>query len=42
MNEEQKREYEKYKLRVKLWEHDFKKQNNRIPSKVRIILTKKY
>lgn len=27
----------KYKLRVKHWEHDFKKKHNRKPSKVRNI-----
>lgn len=30
-----KAKYEKYKLTVKLWEHEFKKTNQRIPSKVR-------
>lgn len=29
-----KHKYQKFKLRVKLWEKDFKKKNGRIPSKV--------
>lgn len=29
-----KQKYQKYKLRVKLWEKDFKKKNGRVPSKV--------
>lgn len=29
-----KEKYQKYKLRVKLWEKDFKKTHNRVPSKV--------
>lgn len=29
-----KEKYQKYKLRVKLWEKDFKKKHNRVPSKV--------
>lgn len=29
-----KQKYQKYKLRVKLWEKDFKKKHGRIPSKV--------
>lgn len=34
MDGEFKEKYEKYKLTVKIWEHEFKKKNNRIPSKV--------
>lgn len=29
-----KQNYQKYKVRVKMWEKDFKKKFNRIPSKV--------
>lgn len=32
-----KDKYQKYKLRVKLWENDFKKKHGRVPSKVREI-----
>lgn len=31
-----KLKYQKYKLRVKVWEKDFKKKNGRVPSKVRL------
>lgn len=34
MEKELKEKYESYKLTVKHWEHDFKKINKRIPSKV--------
>lgn len=34
MEKEFKEKYEGYKLTVKLWEHEFKRENNRIPSKV--------
>lgn len=37
MDEEYKKKYEKYKLTVKIWENDFKKKNNRIPSKVNFL-----
>lgn len=37
MDSESKQKYEKYKMTVKVWEQDFKKQNNRIPSKVKKI-----
>lgn len=40
MDGEFKEKYEKYKLIVKLWENDFKKTQNRIPSKVSVV--KKY
>lgn len=32
-----KEKYQKYKLRVKVWEKDFKKKRGRVPSKVRDI-----
>lgn len=34
MDKEFKAKYEGYKLTVKRWEHEFKKANQRIPSKV--------
>lgn len=34
MDKQFKEKYEAYKLTVKLWECEFKKRNNRIPSKV--------
>lgn len=32
------KEYKKYKLQIKIWEHKFKKRESRVPSKVRSIL----
>jgi len=37
MDSEWKVKYEKYKKTVKIWEYEFKKQNHRIPSKVRFL-----
>lgn len=34
MEKEAKKKYEGYKLTVTRWEQEFKKTNNRIPSKV--------
>jgi len=32
-----KEKYQKYKLRVKVWEKDFKKKHGRVPSKVNLL-----
>lgn len=33
-DDELRKNYDKYKYRVKLWEHEFKKEHGRVPSKV--------